>query len=155
LPTLALALARAKALNVAGAYPGHLTIGADQLCVQENRIFDKPGTREAALDQLLQLCGCSHQQISAVCIARGDEVIWEHVSHATLTMRSMSEGELKGYIEADMPLKSCGAYKYESLGKHLFAMVEGDDSTIKGLPVQPLLAKLHGLGAIALKCEAQ
>lgn len=148
---LAAELARAKALNVSVSYRDHLTIGADQLCVQENRIFDKPETREAAIDQLLALSGRTHQQISAVCIARGAELVWEHQSAASLTMRSLSDAEIAAYIDADLPLKSCGAYKYESLGKHLFAAVTGDDATIKGLPLQPLIAQLHAMGAIALE----
>ena len=144
-------LSRAKALNVAPAYPDHLTIGADQLCVLENSIFDKPETREAAIEQLMQLQGQTHQQISAVCLARGSEVMWEHQCAALLTMRALTEAEAAAYIDADLPLKSCGAYKYESLGKHLFAEVLGEDATIKGLPLQPLLAQLHGMGAIALE----
>ena len=147
---LAAALAKAKALNVSPAYPEHFTIGADQLCVQENRIFDKPETRSAALAQLQQLQGSEHRQISAVCIARGDEVVWEHHEAATLTMRGLNDAEIDAYITADDPLKSCGSYKYESLGKHLFAQVDGADSVIKGLPLQALIAQLHKMGAISL-----
>jgi septum formation protein len=147
---LAAELARAKALNVSPAYPEHLCIGADQLCVQKNRIFDKPETRKAAIEQLHQLQAHEHCQISAVCITRGGEVVWEHQECATLTMRALTDAEITAYITADDPLKSCGAYKYESLGKHLFERVDGNDSVIKGLPLQALIAKLHKMGAIAL-----
>lgn len=147
---LAAKLASAKALNVSASYPEHLTIGADQLCVLGESIFDKPMTKAAAIQQLQQLSGRTHQQISAVCIARGEDVLWQAVEVAELTMRTLTLADIEAYINADEPLKSCGAYKYESLGKHLFASVSGTDSAIKGLPLQPLIAQLHGVGAISL-----
>lgn len=164
---LAKALARAKALNVSAGYPDALTIGADQLCVlpsstpplalppkggegEHGTIFDKPATRSGAIAQLEALQGKEHLQISAVCVARGAEVLWEHQERAVLTMRPLKRAEIEAYISADDPLKSCGAYKYESLGKHLFQCVSGNDDVIKGLPLQALIYQLHQMGAIGL-----
>lgn len=147
---LATGLARAKAQNVAPAYPEHITIAADQICECEGHIFDKPETRERAQAQLAALAGKTHRQISGCCLARGGEILWEFQASALLTMRVLSEEEIARYIEADMPLKSCGAYHYEALGKHLFTRIEGSEDVIKGLPLQPLIAQLHEMGAIAL-----
>ncbi len=150
LEALALELAKAKTLNVSTGYPDHLTIGADQLCVLGEQIFDKPASIANAIQQLQQLSGKTHQQISAVCLARGEEIIWQHVGIAKLTMRELSPIEIENYIRADEPLKSCGSYKYESLGKHLFKQVSGNDDVIKGLPLQALIAELHKIRAISL-----
>lgn len=147
---LAAALAQAKALSVAKDYPDYLTIGADQLCVLDGTIFDKPGSIAKAEEQLQQLAGKTHQQISAVSIARGDELIWQHQEVAQLTMRALSIGEIEAYVAADQPLKSCGSYKYESLGKHLFERVVGNDDVIKGLPLQALVYQLHRMNAMTL-----
>lgn len=148
--TLAAALARAKALCVARDYPEHVTIGADQVCVLNETIFDKPASRQRAIEQLQQLAGQTHRQISAVCLARGQEVIWEHSQQAELTMRPLSLREIEAYVEADTPLKSCGAYCYESLGRHLFTQVTGSEDVIKGLPLQAIIARLHAMEAIGL-----
>lgn len=145
---LAAALARAKALDVAQHYPDHLTIGADQLCVLGAQVFDKPGSVNRAVEQLQQLAGHAHRQYSAVCLARGQELVWQQVAHAELTMRPLSVAEIEAYVAADQPLKSCGAYCYELLGRHLFARVEGTDDVIKGLPMQALIFALHEQGAI-------
>jgi septum formation protein len=42
-----------------------------------------------------------------------------------------------------------GAYEIEGLGVHLFERVEGDHSTILGLPLRPLLERLRALGCLA------
>jgi septum formation protein len=42
-----------------------------------------------------------------------------------------------------------GVYQIEGLGIHLFDQVDGDHSTILGLPLLPLLASLRRLGCLA------
>ncbi len=148
---LAGALARAKSGGVAADYPNHLTLGADQLCVGEDGvIFDKPGSPERACEQLRHLRGCTHAQHSAVCLMRGEQVLWETVATAQLTIRKLSDSEIAAYVAADQPLQSCGAYRLEGLGRHLFSEIAGDHDVIKGLPLVPLLFTLYQQRAITL-----
>jgi len=147
---IAMALARAKTLFVSAQNPQAYTIGADQLCVLGDRVIDKPGSHSKAEAQLAMLSGKTHQQHCAVVLARGSDVVWEHVGIAKLTMRALSPAEIKSYIAADAPLASCGSYKFEELGRHLFSAVEGDHDVVKGLALVPLLAQLHALGVIGL-----
>lgn len=150
LPELAETLAYAKAVKISRDYPQHLTIGCDQLCVLGDQVFDKPETPENAVKQLQQLRGETHQQISAICLLRGEEEIWRYHAVAELTMRQLSDAEIAAYVTLDEPLSSCGAYKFESYGRHLFAHASGDHDVIKGLPLTDLVAKLHALRAISL-----
>lgn len=150
IPELALALARAKALAVSGENLDAYVIGADQICARQNTIFSKPGSYERAEAQLTTLAGGTHTQHCATVLARGCEVIWEHHEAANLTVRPLTPAEIKAYVAADAPLQSCGAYKFEGLGRHLFARVEGDHDVIQGLALVPLLAELHRLKAINL-----
>jgi septum formation protein len=150
IPELALALARAKTLAVSAQNPDAYTIGADQICAQQNTIFSKPGSYERAEAQLAELAGNTHEQHSAIVLARGNNVLWEHHAQATLTLRDLSAAEIHAYVAADAPLSSCGAYKFEGLGRHLFSKVEGDHDVIQGLPLVPLLAQLHALHIISL-----
>jgi septum formation protein len=144
------ALARAKALSVSIARPDAYTVGADQMCELDGRIFDKPGTYPNAAAQLTTLAGHTHRQHSGIVLARGEEILWEHHYSASLTMRPLTPQEIDAYVKEDAPLSSCGAYKFESLGRHLFAHVEGDHDVIKGLPLLPLLVQLHLHGVVAL-----
>lgn len=136
-------LAREKTLFVAKQYPNHITIGGDQICALDDTIYGKPGTAEKARAQLAEMAGKTHYQISGLCIAQGEEILFETVQQAALTLRPLSTSEIYAYIEADQPLKSCGSYKFEGQGKHLFADVQGDSSVIKGLPLVAVLAFLH------------
>jgi nucleoside triphosphate pyrophosphatase len=45
---------------------------------------------------------------------------------------------------------SVGAYQLEGLGVHLFEHIEGDHSTILGLPLLPLLGFLRSQGLLAI-----
>lgn len=146
----ALALARAKTLAVSIHNPQAVTIGADQICALQQRIFDKPGSYANAEAQLTALAGTTHQQHSAVVLARGHKILWEQVASASLTMRPLTAEQIRAYVAADAPLASCGAYHFEALGRHLFTTVDGDSDVIQGLPLQALIAALHTHGIIHL-----
>ena len=150
LPERALALARAKTVAVSRHHPQAYTIGADQICAVEGEILNKPVTYDNACAQLKKLAGRTHQQHCGLVITHGSHVIWEHAACASLTMRPLSAEDIKAYVAADSPLASCGSYKFESLGRHLFTDVEGDHDVIKGLPLVALLARLHALKVISL-----
>lgn len=147
---LAAALASAKTLAVSTTHPEAYTIGADQICEHNGDILSKPQRYDRAEAQLASLSGSTHHQHCAMSLARGGEVLWQFHGVATLTMRELKPEEIRAYVAADAPLSSCGAYKFEGLGRHLFAQVVGDHDVVQGLALVPLLAKLHALGIITL-----
>ena len=83
-------------------------------------------------------------------LAKGNSILWQFHDVATLTMRALTPAEIRAYVAADAPLSSCGAYKFEGLGRHLFAHVAGDHDVIQGLALVPLLSHLNALGVISL-----
>ena len=146
----ALTLARAKALKVGAKNPGAYTIGADQICAMGTEVFHKPGTHDIACAQLARLSGNTHEQHCGMVLVHQQQVVVAHAAMARLTMRALSEEEIRAYVAADAPLAACGAYHFESLGRHLFAHVDGDHDVIKGLPMVALLRELHAHGVISL-----
>jgi septum formation protein len=143
-------LAQAKARAVAMLHPDRLVLGADQTLVLGGRMFIKPADREAALEQLRVLSGREHALHSAICLMRGDEVLFDATETAQLKMRQLSEPFLAAYAAAagGALTASVGAYEFEGLGIHLFESIAGDDSTILGLPLMPLLAFLRRNGSL-------
>jgi septum formation protein len=144
-------LSREKALWVAAGVPGRLVVGADQTLALGRRRFDKPADRAAARAQLKTLAGRTHELHAAVAVARGRDVLFEHVAVARLTMRPLSEIFLDRYLDAvgAAVSASVGAYQVEAIGIGLFDRIEGDHFTILGLPLLPLLAYLRAEGSLA------
>ncbi|NEU10663.1 septum formation protein Maf [Methylobacterium sp. BTF04] len=142
---LALALARAKAEAVAGRAPGRIVVGADQVLDCDGTVFHKPANAEAARHHLAQLAGRTHRLHSAVALIGADGVPETFVETAHLTLRPLDDAAIAAYVAlagADV-LGSVGAYRLEGLGIHLFTQISGDHSTILGLPLIPLLARLR------------
>ncbi|WOJ91140.1 Maf family protein [Methylocapsa polymorpha] len=143
-------LARAKALAVSAKQPDRLVVGADQTLSLEGQVFVKPPDRAAAAAQLAALSGHTHELRSALCVARANEVLFEAAPVARLAVRRLSQAFIEAYIAmvGDAVLASVGAYQIEGLGIHLFEKIEGDHSTILGLPLLPLLTYLRQEGSL-------
>ena len=134
-----LALAKAKALDVSNKEKNAYVIGSDQICCYEKEIFSKPLTKENCFKTLSKLSGNTHYQNCGISICKDGKEIWSHYAQAALTMKSLSDSEIKDYIDKDEPFMACGAYRFESLGKNLFSSTEGDETTIQGLTLKPIL----------------
>jgi septum formation protein len=144
-------LARAKAAAVSRLRPGDLVLGADQTLAFEGKIFSKPEDRTAAAAQLAAFSGKTHHLHSALCLVHGGTCLFEHVGTAHLTCRSFTADFVEIYLSSvgNAALSSVGAYQLEGLGIHLFERIDGDQSTILGLPLLPLLAFLREEGSLA------
>ncbi len=142
---IAALLAREKALDVSRGQPGKYVVGADQTLALETRLFSKPSGRAATAEQLRDLAGLSHELHSAVAVARGGKILFEHTAVARMTMRELSGAEIQTYLDdaGEEVTSSVGAYQLEGLGVHLFERIDGDHFTILGLPLLPLLAFLR------------
>ena len=143
-------LAERKALAVSARHPGALVIGCDQVLACEGKLFNKAVDERAAGGTLRALRGRTHELISAAVIAKGETLTWRCTDVARLHMRAFSDEFLEHYLRAEIPdiLGSVGCYRIEGRGAQLFVRVEGDQFTIRGLPLIPLLAALREQGAL-------
>lgn len=147
---VALALAEAKAMDVARNVGDALVIGSDQTLDADGERWDKPETMDAARGQLLSLAGRSHQLHTAVVGVRDGAIRWRHVESATLTLRSLSQAEVDRYLAkvGEAALGSVGAYQIEGPGIQLFDHIDGDYFAILGLPLLPVLQWLREEGGL-------
>ena len=134
-----LALAKAKALDVSNKKKNAYVIGSDQICSYGEEIFSKPLTKENCFKTLSKLSGNTHYQNCGISICKNGKEIWSHYAQAALTMKSLSDTDIRDYIDKDEPFMACGAYRFESLGKDLFLATKGDETTIQGLTLNPII----------------
>ncbi|MGU3477692.1 septum formation protein [Methylobacterium sp. UNC300MFChir4.1] len=149
-PDLALHLARAKAESVAARHPGRIVLGADQVLDLDGTVFHKPADGASARAQLARLSGRTHALHSAVVLAGAVEDAF--VETARLTLRPLDERAIAAYVDcagAERVRASVGGYQLEGPGIHLFESVAGDHSTVLGLPLLQLLARLRAAGLLA------
>ena len=132
--------------------PGRFVIAADQTLALGDRLFSKPAGRAQAAEQIRALAGRSHELHSAVAVACDGAILFETVTIARMTMRTLGEAELAAYLDeaGAVVTSTVGAYQLEGLGVHLFDRIEGDHFTILGLPLLPLLAFLRSEHLLAL-----
>ena len=140
-------LAELKANKVSQKKNGNLVLGADSVINLNGEIISKPLNRDEALVILKKLNGQKHQLISSVCISKNGSMIWNYTDIAILTMKQMSEDELKSYLIKikDKELYAYNVYQIEGEGRSLFSKIEGDENTIMGLPIKQIKEYLNNL----------
>ena len=133
-------LAELKANKISKKETDNLVLGADSVIDLEGEVISKPTDRNNALEILNSLNGKTHHLISSVCISQNGSMIWNYTDRATLTMKNLSEEDLKQYLSriSDEALYSYNVYQIEGEGKSLFLKIEGDENTIMGLPVKKI-----------------
>jgi len=72
-------------------------------------------------------------------------MIWNHTDKAGLTMKQMTDEELKSYLSKikDEALYAYNVYQIEGEGRSLFSKIEGDENTIMGLPIKHIKEYLN------------
>ena len=140
-------LAELKANKISEKKNGELVLGADSIIDLNGEIVSKPSNRDKALDILKKLNGKKHYLISSVCISKNGFMIWNYTDKAGLTMKQMSNDELKLYLSKikDEVLYAYNVYQIEGEGRSLFSKIEGNEDTIMGLPVKKIKEYLNTL----------
>ena len=85
----ALALAEAKARQVAENHRHALVVGADQILVRDEIWLSKPVDLADARAQLQALRGRTHELVTAACVVRKAARIWHTVRSAKLTYAAL------------------------------------------------------------------
>ena len=133
-------LAELKANKVSQKFIDTLVLGADSVIDLNGQLISKPNDRNEALNILKRLNGKSHYLISSVCISKNGSMVWNYTDKASLTMKLLSDNQLKEYLQkiSDEALYAYNVYQIEGEGRKLFSSIDGDEDTIMGLPVKKI-----------------
>jgi len=133
-------LAELKANKISEKRYNELVLGADSVIDLNGELISKPTNRDEAFNILQKLNGQEHQLISSVCISKNGSMIWNYTDKASLTMKQISDEELKIYLKKikDEKLYAYNVYQIEDEGRSLFSKIEGNEDTIMGLPIKQI-----------------
>lgn len=148
---IAQALAAAKAADVSAVCPGRWVLGSDSLVEVAGRRFDKPANRDEAAEHLRFFSGKAMTLHSAAALARDGRIEWVEGDFARLVVRGLSEEFIAAYLDAEWPaVGSCvGVFRIEGPGVQLFERISGDQFTVLGMPLLPVLEALRDRGVLA------
>jgi septum formation protein len=138
-------LAERKARAVFTSNSSSLVIGADQLVSVQGRALGKPETAEAAREQLRTLRGKTHEILTGLCVV-GPAFLVNEVDVARLTVLPLTDAEVDAYVATNEWQGCAGGYRVEARGQAIFARIEGDRSSIQGLPMQRVVRILREAG---------
>tara|TARA_B100001094_G_C18080587_1_gene744963 strand:- start:543 stop:1130 length:588 start_codon:yes stop_codon:yes gene_type:complete len=138
-------LAELKSNKVSIKYPDRLVLGADSVISLNDKIINKPKTREEGLSILKKLNNSLHYLISSICISKNGAMIWHYSETSELKMKNLSLKEINNYLNKieTKTLLDYGVYQVEADGMKLFESIKGDLNSIMGLPIEKLKEYLN------------
>ena len=144
----ALRLAVAKATAVADGLDDALVIGSDQVAALDGAILRKPGSVEAAREQLGASSGRVVHFHTALCLLDTRHGRSQtHVDDTRVRFRELESAEIERYVTRELPLDCAGSFKCEGLGISLFEEIDNrDPSALIGLPLIALARMLRQAG---------
>jgi septum formation protein len=138
-------LARRKAEAIHSQFPEALVVGADQLVDLDGSRLEKPPDRDAARAQLRSLLGRSHDILAGVCVL-APRFSAEEVDLARVTFYAVSDAELERYLATEEWRGCAGGYRIEGAGQTLVERLDGDRTSVQGLPMIRLVRMLRAAG---------
>lgn len=139
-------LARAKAMAVARMRPGRVVLAADTAVVLDDEVLGKPADPDDAAATLARLSGRTHQVVTAVCVVDVTGAASTVVESATVTFADLGPTEVERYVTTGEPLDKAGAYGLQGIGAALVTRLDGDPTTVIGLPLRATLELLRAAG---------
>ena len=138
--SIAITLAKAKAVDISSKNHNKLVIGADQILECGGILFNKAKDFDEVYQTLKFLKNKSHYLINGITICLNGEVVFSFSNKINMVMRDFSDEFLRKYVENNQEIiHSVGCYCIEGEGIQLFSKIDNDYFSILGLPLMPIL----------------
>jgi septum formation protein len=139
--------AREKARSVALVRPQAFVLGSDTVIDLDNQLLGKPVNLADARDMLARLAGRSHHVHTAVALCSRERNIESvEVATAEVQMKADLEQAYERYLASEESLGKAGAYAIQGLGGALVERIDGDYTTVVGLPLKLVAHLLRSAG---------
>ena len=141
------ALARRKIRRVAGDRPQDFVLGADTIVFIDGKVLGKPRDKQEAMDMLRRISGRTHEVYTGVALYEPiGRTVLDDYDVTSVTMKSMDEEEIRWYVDTGEPMDKAGSYALQGTGGFFVTKVEGDFSSVVGLPLPKVYVLLRRAG---------
>ena len=136
-----------KASSVAAHYKNALVIGADTVVVFNRKVLGKPKDMREAVSFLQMLQGNTHAVYTGLALidTKKNKVLTDYVK-TNVTMRTLTDNELKAYLALINPLDKAGAYAIQGPGSIVVEKIDGCYYNVVGFPIAKLEDMMLSLG---------
>lgn len=140
-----MAIARQKAMAILDPVkvlnlPDILILSSDTMVVLGKDVLGKPTDQGQAFDFLRRLSGKTHEVKTSIYFF--DTVTNHEISEiesAFVTFKELGDEEIWSYVKTGDPMDKAGAYGIQGAAKKFITKLEGEVSTVMGLPVSRVL----------------
>ncbi len=131
-----LATAKKKGEYAKKLKPNDTILSCDTIVVLDDKILEKPKSKEQAYEMIKELSGKIHLVYTGVYICDLNENVCENFYVVTkVIVDEMSEKEIIDYINTDEPYDKAGGYAIQGLFAKYIKGIEGDYFNVMGLPI--------------------
>lgn len=128
--------ARLKAQCAHSVHPNAWIIGCDTLVVaSDGTLLEKPRSAEEARAMIQLQSGKTSLVHSGLCIINPQGEAHEGLSMSSVTFKSLSPQEVDWWIETRLWEGRSGSFQIDGPGQFMIERIEGDWSSVVGLPV--------------------
>jgi len=146
-----LRLARTKAKEVAGQYPGRWVLAADTVVEIDGRILGKPKDQREAEEMLRLLSQREHRVLTGYYIMNSSSSRKKAGKATTrVKFKALSAGEIRWYVGTGEPFDKAGGYAIQERAAFMVEEISGSYTNVVGLPLSEVVEALQELGAVDL-----
>jgi septum formation protein len=147
--SLALKLARLKAVAVAADQPRALVIGCDSVLELDGEALGKPADEAEAVERWRRMRGRSGILHTGHCVIDTHREVWLGRTAATqVRFATLDDDEIDAYVATGEPLHVAGAFTIDGLGSAYVSGVSGDPHNVVGISVPLLRLMFDELGFV-------
>ncbi|MDT8715268.1 Maf-like protein [Clostridium sp. 19966] len=144
-----ISLSKGKALSTSKKInEGALILACDTVVAYQNKLLEKPKSKEEAIDMLKILSGNRHKVYSGITVL--DTESGKSISDYAVTevvFSKLDDNEILKYVDTGEPMDKAGSYGIQGIGGTFVEEIHGCFYNVVGLPLNKLKKMLRGMGA--------
>jgi septum formation protein len=128
-------LSKRKVYNIQNKVESGIIIGADTIVYYQDHILGKPADGEDAFQMLASLSGQTHQVFTGLTLLDVDGKGITDTVCTDVTFRTLSDQEIRDYVNTGGPLDKAGAYGIQERAACFVSELRGCYFNVVGFPL--------------------